>query len=82
MKKTISISLFSSLYALSFFFKKEDLGMPDNIKVIIIKEKKVEIYNDITYSVLRNEIKGNETRKDYNALTDLIKIEVRGVFFY
>jgi hypothetical protein len=28
----------------------------------------VKVYEDITSDVLRSEIKGNETRKDYNAL--------------
>jgi hypothetical protein len=73
---------FSSLYTLSFLFKEKDLEMLDDIRVVIIREKKVEIYSNIIYNAFKSEIKRNETYKDYNALTGPIRIDVKGVFFY
>jgi hypothetical protein len=55
--------------------------MLDDVRVAIIEREEVKIYNDIAYNILKSEIKGNKTRKDYNALIDLIRVEVRGVFF-
>jgi hypothetical protein len=74
--------LFSNSYALSFFFKEKDLEMLNNIRVVIIEEEEVEIYNDITYNALGSEIKENKTRKDYNASTGSIRVKIEGVFFY
>jgi hypothetical protein len=45
-------------------------------------EKVVKINKDTVYSALESKNKGNKTRKDYNTLTDSIKVEIRGVFFY
>jgi hypothetical protein len=45
-------------------------------------EKVVKINKGIAYSALESKIKGNKMRKDYNALIDSAKAEVRGVFFY
>jgi hypothetical protein len=56
--------------------------MLGNIRITIIKEEEIKIYNNIIYDALRSEIKGNKTHKDYNALIDLIRVEIRGVFFY
>jgi hypothetical protein len=45
-------------------------------------EKIVEINKGTACSALESENKGNETRKDCNALTGSARAEVRGVFFY
>jgi hypothetical protein len=44
----------------------------------------VKVYKDTTNDVLRSEINGNETRKDYNALIDLVIMiaDIRSVFNY
>jgi hypothetical protein len=99
MKKTIGLSLFSSSYSLSFSFSQGSEGL-DNIRVIMIKKKKddkksletarvvleqeVKVYKDTTNDALRSEIKGNKTRKDYNALIGSIIMiaDVRSVFNY
>jgi hypothetical protein len=72
---------FSSLYALSFPFREEDSGMPDDVKVAMAGGEEVEICGDTACGALGSEIKGNETRKDCNALTGPARAEVRGVFF-
>jgi hypothetical protein len=61
MKETINISSFSSLYTLSFLFREEDSKMLDDVRVAIAKEKKIKIYNNIIYDILRSEIKENKT---------------------
>jgi hypothetical protein len=45
-------------------------------------KKVVEINKGTAYSTLESKSKRNEICKDYNALTDSIRAEVRGVFFY
>jgi hypothetical protein len=45
-------------------------------------EKIVKINKDTVYSALESENKESKTRRDYNALIDSIKVEVRDVFFY
>jgi hypothetical protein len=44
----------------------------------------VKVYRDTTSDALKSEIKGNETRKDYNALigSTIIIVDVRSVFSY
>jgi hypothetical protein len=49
---------------------------------ITIAKKKVKINRGTIYSALESKIKENKIYKDYNALIDSIKVEVRGVFFY
>ena len=48
------------------------------------KKRKVKIYKGTACGALRSKIKGNKTRKDYNALTGPAKVTVgvRGVFSY
>jgi hypothetical protein len=93
VKKTTRLSSFSSSYSLSFPFNQGSEG-PDDVEVIMIKKKeddkkgletarailgrKAKVYEDTTSDVLRSEIKGNKTRKDYNALTGPI-IVIAGV---
>jgi hypothetical protein len=72
---------FFSLYTLSFPFKEEDLEMLNDVKVVMIEEEKIKICSDAVYGVLKSEIKENETRKDYNTLTDPAKAEIKSVFF-
>jgi hypothetical protein len=99
VKKTIGLSLFSSSYSLSFSFNQGSEG-PDDVGVIIAKKKEddkknletvrailgreVKVYKGIASGVLKSEIKGNETRKDYNALIDptIVIASVRSVFGY
>jgi hypothetical protein len=99
IKKIIGLPSFSSLYSLSFSFSQGSERL-DDVKVIMIKKKKndkkglettrailrqeVKIYEDITNDVLESEIKGNKTRKDYNALIDpvIVTASVRSVFNY
>jgi hypothetical protein len=45
-------------------------------------KKKVKINRDTIYNVLESKIKENKIYKDYNALIDSIRVEVKGVFFY
>jgi hypothetical protein len=45
-------------------------------------EKEVEINRGTACGALGSEIKGNEMRKDCNALTGSARAGVRGVFFY
>jgi hypothetical protein len=49
---------------------------------VTIAKKEVKINRDTTCSALESKIKENKIHKDYNALTDSIKVEIRGVFFY
>jgi hypothetical protein len=49
---------------------------------VTIAKKEVKINRGTVYSVLESKIKGNEMRKDCNALIGSIKTEIRGVFFY
>jgi hypothetical protein len=49
---------------------------------ITITKKKIKINRDIIYSVLESKIKENKIYKDYNTLTNSIRVEIRGVFFY
>jgi hypothetical protein len=44
----------------------------------------VKVYEDTINNVLRSEIKGNETCKDYNALIDstIVIVDIRSVFNY
>jgi hypothetical protein len=51
------------------------------VKVTIAK-KKIKINKSTACSALESKIKGNKIRKDYNALIDSIRAEIRGVFFY
>jgi hypothetical protein len=63
--------------------KKEDSKKSlETTKAISGREAKV--YGDTINDVLESEIKGNETRKDYNALIDPIIMiaSVRNVFDY
>jgi hypothetical protein len=45
-------------------------------------KKVVEINKGTVCSALESKNKGNKTRKDCNALTGSIRVEIRGVFFY
>jgi hypothetical protein len=45
-------------------------------------KKVVNINKGTACSALESKNKGNITCKDYNALIDSIRIEVKGVFFY
>jgi hypothetical protein len=45
-------------------------------------EKVVEINKGTACGALESENKENKMCKDYNALTDSVRVEVRGVFFY
>jgi hypothetical protein len=49
---------------------------------VTIAKKKVKINRSTVYSALESKIKGNKMYKDYNALIDSIKVEVRDVFYY
>jgi hypothetical protein len=71
---------FSSSYALSFPFREENSGMPDDVGVAMAREE-VEICDDTACGALGNEIEGSETRKDCNAPTGPARAEVGEVFF-
>jgi hypothetical protein len=97
IKKTTGLLLFSSSYSLSFSFSR-GLEGPDDVRVAITKKEEdnkksletvravlgqeAKVYGGTTSGALGSEIKGNKTRKDYNALIGPIIVitHVRSVF--
>jgi hypothetical protein len=49
---------------------------------VTIAKKKVKINRGTIYNALESRIKENKMYKDYNALIDSIKVEIRDVFSY
>jgi hypothetical protein len=99
VKKTIELPSFLSLYSFSFSFNQGSEGL-DDIRVTITKKeeddkkglettravsgREVKVCEGTINNVLGSEIKGNETRKDYNTLIDPIIViaNVRSIFNY
>jgi hypothetical protein len=98
-KKIAGLSSFSSSYSLSFPFS-QGLEGPDDVRITMAKEeeddkkglktaravlgREAKVCGGTASGALGSEIKGNETRKDYNAPTDptIVTASVGSVFGY
>jgi hypothetical protein len=62
--------------------KKDNKKSLETTRVVLGRE--VKVYEGTASGALRSEIKGNETRKDYNTLIDLaiMIVGVKSVFGY